>query len=440
MTTAQSVLQSLTQAGFPREDVSLVAGDQSGEWGRKCEPIGTKAGEGAGVGGAIGAAVGGAGGLLIGLGALVIPGLGPIVALGPILATLVGLGAGAAAGGLVGALVGTGIPEYDAACYAEGIRRGGVVVTVNAPDASASRAAEVMRRFHPVNIEERAAAWRAEGWKGPMPAPSTPSAMEKTVREGARDVGTAAADTARTAAGTAAGAAAAAGAVAKEAADKAADTARAAADTARMAADKVRMDTEAKIQKPSVSVTPPEVKVERPMVSAKPPEVKVEPPTMTGKRVETLMERPMARPEGTDMAAQGGVRVHPQAMNEPMEGMSEVYHERLEVTYTEDEAPCGVPQSTNFAGMDFSAVRPGWEQHYRAHANTYGRTFDEWMPAYRYGYMLARDGRYRDQNWSDLESMARDVWNQDRPGYGTWDQVKDAIRFGWNSAHAGSRV
>ena len=94
----------------------------------------TKAPEGATTGAVTGGAIGGTLGLLAGIGALAIPGLGPFIAAGPIMAALSGAAAGAAAGGVAGALVGLGIPEYEAKVYEDRIKKGGYLVAVHVED------------------------------------------------------------------------------------------------------------------------------------------------------------------------------------------------------------------------------------------------------------------------------------------------------------------
>ncbi len=168
MNHAQMAVRELQDGGFRREDISLVASDATREGmrsegtGDTGEAVATGAIGGAG----IGAALGGVAGLLVGLGALTIPGIGPIVAAGPIAAALAGAGMGAVAGGLVGALVGLGVPEDEAGYYAEGVRRGGTLVTVQTSDEMANRAADALNRHHPVNIKQRASSWRESGWRG----------------------------------------------------------------------------------------------------------------------------------------------------------------------------------------------------------------------------------------------------------------------------------
>jgi hypothetical protein len=97
---------------------------------------------------------------------LAIPGIGPIIAAGPIVATLTGAGVGAVAGGLIGGLTDMGVSKADAEYYAESVRRGGALVTVRADDSRAERAAEVMREHGAIDIERRAERWRERGWTG----------------------------------------------------------------------------------------------------------------------------------------------------------------------------------------------------------------------------------------------------------------------------------
>jgi uncharacterized protein (TIGR02271 family) len=168
---AERALQDLVDAGFARDDVSIVAQDREGKTGEATATRheGSKAGTGAAAGAGIGAAIGGAGGLMAGLGLLAVPGLGPIIAAGPIVAALSGAGVGAAAGGLAGGLIGLGIPKEEAGTYAEAVRRGGYLVVVSAPDADAGRAADILDRHDPIDIEERAEYWRQSGWRGYEP-------------------------------------------------------------------------------------------------------------------------------------------------------------------------------------------------------------------------------------------------------------------------------
>jgi hypothetical protein len=174
--SAQLVVSELEAAGFSHDDVSLVANhavtgaaDPYATTGTLTsaeavdEPVTTTPATGAGAGASIGTIIGGGAGLLTGLGLLAIPGVGPVVAAGWLVATLAGAGAGAAAGGLLGSLTGAGVPEEHAHVYAEGLRRGSALVTVRAEDGRAMEAEHIMGRYHPVDVTQRAADYRASG-------------------------------------------------------------------------------------------------------------------------------------------------------------------------------------------------------------------------------------------------------------------------------------
>src|ERR1700728_2106945 len=128
--TAEAAVDRLTSAGFSNDDVSVLMADSAGSKDFAAEKN-TKAPEGAATGVGVGGTVGGTLGLLAGIGALAIPGVGPLIAAGPIMAALAGLGVGGAVGGIVGALVGMGIPEYEAKRYEGRVKDGGTLLSVH---------------------------------------------------------------------------------------------------------------------------------------------------------------------------------------------------------------------------------------------------------------------------------------------------------------------
>lgn len=164
---AVSAVNALEAAGIPHSEISIVSNNVDNRYDRERA---SNAGADAGTGAGIGAAVGGVGGLLTGLGLLAIPGVGPVVAAGWLVATAVGAVGGAvvggAAGGLVGSLTGAGVPERDANFYAEGVRRGGTLVTARVEDARALAAREILQRHKLVDPAVRGAAYREGGWTG----------------------------------------------------------------------------------------------------------------------------------------------------------------------------------------------------------------------------------------------------------------------------------
>lgn len=142
---AESAVDRLTAAGFSDQDVSVLMSDKSSSRDFAAEKN-TKAPEGTTTGVGIGGTVGGTLGLLAGIGALAIPGVGPLIAAGPIMGALAGLGVGGAVGGLVGALVGMGIPEYEAKRYEGHVNDGGILVSVHCDSSEEiSRAKDLLK-------------------------------------------------------------------------------------------------------------------------------------------------------------------------------------------------------------------------------------------------------------------------------------------------------
>ncbi len=163
---ATSAVRALKDAGFSSADISIVANNVAGD----VADDDMDAGEGAAAGAGVGAVAGGGAGLLAGLGTLAIPGIGPVIAGGWLLATAVGAIAGAAvggvAGGLLGALANAGVPEHEAHVYAEGIRRGGTLVSVRADESRAETATAILQNAAGVDIDRRRTDYLAEGWQG----------------------------------------------------------------------------------------------------------------------------------------------------------------------------------------------------------------------------------------------------------------------------------
>lgn len=166
--SARDAIDELVGAGFDRDGISLVATDTDEVYARELDEYdeGEQAAEGAAVGAVAGGAIGGLWAALAGLGALAIPGIGPIIAAGPIVAGLSGAAIGAVAGGLIGALIGWGVPEAEAEYYAEGVRRGGTLVAVSTVDSRVDDATRILKDHDPVDLDRRARTWREMGWTG----------------------------------------------------------------------------------------------------------------------------------------------------------------------------------------------------------------------------------------------------------------------------------
>lgn len=176
--SAARAVSDLERAGIAHNDISIIASNGEGSFDRDLNERPNERPsvrvdrdldgtddrvEGAATGAGIGAAVGGTAGLLAGLGMLAIPGLGPVVAAGWLASMAVVAVAGGATGGIIGALTQGGVPEEEANLYAEGLRRGGTLVTARVEDVDASRVTAIMDRSA-TDINQRATLWQRDGW------------------------------------------------------------------------------------------------------------------------------------------------------------------------------------------------------------------------------------------------------------------------------------
>jgi hypothetical protein len=160
---AAVAVRSLETAGVPADDISLVA--KNAEDRVVARKDGNEAAPGAEIGAGVGALAGGGVGVLTGLGMLAIPGVGPVVAAGWLVALAVGAVGGAAAGGILGGLVGSGISKEHAEVYAEGVRRGGSLVSVRTTQEDAARV-EAILDTNAVDPAVRRTEYVNSGWTG----------------------------------------------------------------------------------------------------------------------------------------------------------------------------------------------------------------------------------------------------------------------------------
>ncbi len=399
VSTARQVIDELVSAGFNRNDLSLVANNRTGTDTTMGDTTGDTAAEGA-VGGAVtGGVLGGLGGVLLGLGALAIPGIGPVVAAGPIVAGLTGAGIGAAVGGLVGALIGWGVPEEEAGFYAEGVRRGGTLVAVKADESLVDKALRIMNRFGPVDVQQRSAEWRSTGWSGfDANAGEYTGTTARTGMTGAtKGMGT---------------------------------TGRATSDikgekTIPVVEEEMRVGKR-EVDKGGVRVhswveeTPVrenvEVREENVYVERRPVDRAVDPSTADAFKERTYE----VRQKGEEVVADKQARV-----------VEEVVVGKKVDTHTET-----VEDNVRRTRVDVEQMGDrDYDSLYRNHFNrTYGNrglSYERYQPAYRYGSTLYNNPRYAGRDWNDIETDVRRDW--EGRGQGAWEDFKDAIREGWNN-------
>jgi hypothetical protein len=186
---ARAAVRDLEAAGVSHGDISVLVSNADSAYDEKTKTFpdrdldGTDdRAEGAAAGGGVGAAVGGTAGVLAGLGLIAIPGVGPIVAAGWLVAALTGAAAGGATGGIIGALTQqAGLSKDEAEVYSEGLRRGGAVVSAKVADEDANRLQGVMDRSA-VIAADRGVAYRKSGWTSYSPT-AKPYTVDEVRRE-----------------------------------------------------------------------------------------------------------------------------------------------------------------------------------------------------------------------------------------------------------------
>jgi len=183
---AHRAAEALIDDGYMQQDISVVASNILGDYTPDGRPLSTaeEPDSETETGAVAGGMLGGAAGLTASLMGLAIPGLGPVVAVGPLIAMLTGAGAGVVAGGLIGALTHSGVSQEHASYYAETVRRGGALVSLRADESRAERAAEILRENGAIDLDERVMRWRGAGWRGwdGSAKPYTPEEAERERR------------------------------------------------------------------------------------------------------------------------------------------------------------------------------------------------------------------------------------------------------------------
>lgn len=409
---AQACVRDLEDNGFPRNDISLVAKDAKGEYARQFQKrdVHDDVKNGAADGAGIGAVLGGLGGLLVGLGALAIPGIGPVLAAGPIITTLAGAGIGAAAGGLIGALVDAGIPENQAKVYAEGVNRGGTLVTVNTSDDMASKAADIMNSHHPIDVNRRAAEWqRGEVATDTMNAQPLQTenrmqapAEQRDLRDmDKRDI-------------------------------KEGDTAVFPVIDEELRVGKREVDTggvqvqstmEEKPVEENVNLRREHVDVERHPVDRPASDADFNAFQEGTMEVREHSEEPIVEKRAHVVEE---VEVHKDVNQEQQTVRDTVRHTDVDVNRLDTER-----QTRDMADED------EYDTYFRDHFNNYynntSYTYDQYRPYYEYGSTLANDPRYQGWTWDRLEPVARQNF-QSTGRNANWNDVKEAIHEGWNRA------
>ena len=408
---AHQTVRDLVDAGIPRDDISLVASDRNNEYSpylENADLTGTEAEEGAVQGAVAGGAIGGLAGLLLGLGAFAIPGVGPIIGAGPLVAALTGAAIGAAGGGLLGALVGWGIPETEAGYYAEGVNRGGTLVAVRAHDNMVDHVVAIMDRYHPVDIDRRVDEWRAAGWTNfDDRATSASEDMTSTYRERdlARPMTSGLGTTTRDLEGEAR-------------IPVVEEELRVGKREVERGGVRIHTHMEERPIEEDVTVREERVRVERRPVDRPADEADFDAALREG----TI--------EVTERSEEVIVEKRPRVVEEvivskEVDQHTETIRDSVRRTDVEVEQLGG----QNFASTNYNSFAPRFRSHYDQMYARSGRSYNEYEPAYRFGYDLATDDRYRGQEWDDIAEDVATDWGREFDE--EWDEFKGAVRQGW---------
>ncbi len=452
MSAAQNAVQELVNNGFDRNAISIVASDRSAVRSGDDVVVDTAAetADGAAAGAGVGAVLGGLAGLLVGIGALAIPGIGPIIAAGPLAATLAGAGLGAATGGVIGALADAGVPEEEAHYYAEGVRRGGVLVTVRAAEGMTSRAMDILNRYGPVDLNRRVASWREDGWDGSDDddgtGPYRDTGYTATTATGYRGSAAFGSDDLATSGrrGSTTGGASAlddegngsTGYV--ETQHTGTGSGATGSGTGALGSGTGYSGSGRDMHSGDVRDASASGSTSRTPFGSAGSDLGTGGGSHTGNggAIDTANRgtaggsftgndpNRTSYGTGTGGTVEGGSGVG--RYTDSSLGMS-----------TSGSYP-GIRQGELGALGSFVAAEPYFRQDYQQRYARTGLGYDRYQPAYRYGYELHNQQHYGDRDWTAIEQDVRREWEQSHPD-DAWEDFKDSIRHGWERFKEGVR-
>ncbi|MBK9748149.1 MAG: DUF2382 domain-containing protein [Chloroflexi bacterium] len=402
--TARRVVEELVSAGFDREDISLVANDASGSMGStlKTDKDDVTAGEGAGFGAVVGT--------LIGLGVALIPGVGPVLAAGPLAAALmagIGAAAGAATGGIAASLIDLGMSEDEAGYYNEGLRGGGTLVTVSLDDDTyVGRAQDIMNRYNPIDVNDRfGGSSLSSDTSGLTTGTSGLSSGQKQSSMGTTNRNVDAGDQ-----------------VSLPVVEEELNVGKRTVEEGVARVRSVVRETPVEEQ---VHLRDEHVTVER-----HPVDRPADPNDLNAFREQTI--EVTERREEPVVQKQARV-VEEVVVGKEVEEHTETVRDTVRRTDVEIENAGTTGRTGSMSGMTYrpyTDYETDFHTHYDTNYASSGYTFDQYTPAYRYGYTLATTDRYGDYDWDRLEPEARRYWEERNPN--TWERFKDSIREAWD--------
>jgi uncharacterized protein (TIGR02271 family) len=305
---------------------------------------------------------------------------------------------------LISLLTRSGVPQNEADSYAEGVRRGGTLILVKSSDEQSDRGLEIMNRVHSVDIDTRMSQWRQEGWNRFDPE-AEPYAATEVSRERER-YGRRMADEGETIP------------VVEEELTVGKREVERGHVRVHTYIEEVPVEEEVRLRQESVTVE--RHPVDRPATEAD---------------LETFAEETM---EFTETAEEPVVSrrarvVEEVTVHQDVEEHTETVGDTVRRTHVDVDQE-GTRSATRVPGIE--TYEADFRQHHTLTFASSGGAYADYEPAYRYGYTLGTDERYRDRDWSALESDAQRDWEARQAG--TWDRYKDAIRYGWEKVRTRS--
>ncbi|MEO8391977.1 MAG: YsnF/AvaK domain-containing protein [Chloroflexota bacterium] len=379
--SARQAVEALVDAGFKRDDISIVASDADQKYASELKVSGKDNDVKSGQGARFGAVVGG----LVGLGVALIPGIGPVLAAGPLAAAVmtgIGVAAGAATGGVAAGLIDLGMPEAEAHKYAEGIRQGGTLVTVNLDkDEHVARAESILNRYNPVNVNEQDEVIQRDNVV-PSTSPRNVNVgvnageqqklnvVEEQVQVGKREVE---------------------------------------GDTVRVHTRVTEHPVQQQVNLREEHVTVDRHPVDRAASTADLDAFQEGTIELTEKHEEPVVSKTARVVEEVVVGKQASER-------------TETVQETVRRKDVEVEGAVGKRTYDDYA----KRFRTNYDTNYASS----GSTWETYSPAYQLGYELANDNRYQNQSWDRVEADAQRRWETTNPN--TWQKFKDAVRNAWD--------
>ena len=406
---ARDTVDDLLDDGIAAENISVISRDQAAYGGVLPNT------------GAATETVGGFGDQLVDVNAIDLPGIGRVMIAGPLVEDLGAVGTGATTRGLTDALIADNIPDDQAQLYAEGVRRGGTLISVITSNDKADDAVGIMTAHNPVDIKNRSDYWQNNDWQGfnANAQPMTPEEIDLDREAYQKDYGTRYGtnrdvdlDVDRDV-------------------DVDEDT-----ETIPLAEEEMRVGKRQTTEGVRIHTFTTEKPV-REDVELRKEEVDVE---------RHPVDRP-ARAEDLDDAFQEKT-IEMEATNEEVvaekrprvveelevKKTGRTEHKTVEDTVRRQEAEVERTggEDLGFEDRDYDEFEPMYRDHFNTTFTNTGYTYEDYQPAYQYGYDLANDERYRNRSWNEVEPVARRRWETEH-SHNAWDDFKDAIYQGWYS-------